>query len=294
MSQEPDVRPDPFEAARPRIRGLAYRMLGTLADADDIAQDTWLRWQAADRALIVNTEAWLVTAATRLCLDRLRSAARTREVYPGPWLPEPVVTDADPESAAELSESLTFGFLVLLDQLTAVERAVFVLADVFKVPYAEIAATVGRSPAACRQIASRARRRLRPDQPPARSTTADRALVDGLLRALSSGDVNAVVARLAPQVVCLTDGGPGRRAARRPVTGSVRVARFLVGVTRRFGRHLAARPAVVGGSAGLILSAGDAVEQVLTVTSRDGRITAIYVVRNPDKLTSVGRPPSLE
>jgi RNA polymerase sigma-70 factor, ECF subfamily len=293
---DPDVSPDPFEAARPRIRGLAYRMLGTLADADDIAQDTWLRWQAADRALIANAEAWLVTAATRLCLDRLRSAARTREIYPGPWLPEPVVTDADPESAAELSESLTFGFLVLLDQLAPVERAVFVLADVFKVPYAEIAATVGRSPAACRQIASRARRRLRPDRPPppAQRTAADRELVDGLLRALSSGDVNAVVARLAPQVVCLTDGGPSRRAARRPLTGSVPVARFLVGAARRYGRHLTARPAVVGGSAGLILSAGDAVEQVMTVTSRDGRITAIYVVRNPDKLTSVGRPPFLE
>jgi RNA polymerase sigma-70 factor (ECF subfamily) len=294
MSQDPDVSPDPFEAARPRIRGLAYRMLGTLADADDVAQDTWLRWQAADRALIVNAEAWLVTAATRLCLDRLRSAARTREIYPGPWLPEPVVTDAGPETAAELSESLTFSFLVLLDQLAPVERAVFVLADVFKVPYAEIAATVGRSPAACRQIASRARRRLRPDQQPAPSTSADREAVDGLLRALAAGDVNAVVARLAPQVVCLTDGGPGRRAARRPVTGSVRVARFLVGVAGRYGRHLAARPAVVGGSAGAILSAGDAVEQVMTVTSRDGRITAIYFVGNPDKLTSVGRPPFLE
>ena len=162
------MSPDPFEAARPRIRGLAYRMLGTLADAEDVTQDTWLRWQAADGTHIVNAEAWLVTAATRLCLDRLRSAARTREIYPGPWLPEPIVTHPGPESAAELSESLTLGFLMLLDQLAPVERAVFVLADVFKVPYAEIAATVGRSPAACRQIASRARRRLRPDCSPAR------------------------------------------------------------------------------------------------------------------------------
>ena len=140
-----DVSQDPFEAARPRIRGLAYRMLGTLADADDVAQDTWLRWHAAGGAHIANAEAWLVTTATRLCLDRLRSAARTREIYPGPWLPEPIVTDPSPESAAELSDSLTLGFLVLLDQLAPVERAVFVLADVFDVPYAEIAATVGRS-----------------------------------------------------------------------------------------------------------------------------------------------------
>ena len=288
------MSPDPFEAARPRIRGLAYRMLGTLADAEDVTQDTWLRWQAADGAHIVNAEAWLITAATRLCLDRLRSAARTREIYPGPWLPEPIVTDQGPECAAELSESLTLGFLVLLDQLAPVERAVFVLADVFKVPYAEIAATVGRSPAACRQIASRARRRLRPDRPPGPAAAADRELVDGLLRALASGDVNEVVARLAPQVVCLTDGGPGRRAARRPVTGSDRVARFLAGVARRYGRHLAARPAVVGGAAGAILSADGATEQVMAVTSRDGVITAIYFVGNPDKLTSAGRLPLLE
>ena len=284
---------DPFEAARPRIRGLAYRMLGTLADADDVAQDTWLRWQAAGGAHIANAEAWLVTAATRLCLDRLRSAARAREIYPGPWLPEPIVTDPSPESAAELSESLTLGFLVLLDQLAPVERAVFVLADVFKVPYAEIATTVGRSQAACRQIASRARRRLRPDKQPCQTAAADRELVNGLLRALASGDMNEVVARLAPQVVCITDGGPNRRAARRPVVGSGRVARFLVSLARRYA-HLATRPAVVGGSAGAILSAGDTIEQVMAVTSKDGVITSVYFVGNPDKLTSVGHPPFIE
>lgn len=284
---------DPFEAVRPRIRGLAYRMLGTLADADDVAQDTWLRWQAAGGAHIANAEAWLITAATRLCLDRLRSAARTREVYPGPWLPEPVVTDPGPESAAELSDSLTLGFLVLLDQLAPVERAVFVLADVFEVPYAEIAATVGRSEAACRQIASRARRRLQPDKQRYQAAAADRELVSGLLRALASGDVNEVVARLAPQVVCVTDGGPRRRAARRPVTGSVRVARLLTSVARRYG-HVRARPAVVGGSAGAILAAGETIEQVMAVTSEDGVITSIFFVGNPDKLTSVGHPPLIE
>jgi RNA polymerase sigma-70 factor, ECF subfamily len=287
------VSQDPFEAARPRIRGLAYRMLGTLADADDVAQDTWLRWQAVGGAHIANAEAWLVTAATRLCLDRLRSAARAREIYPGPWLPEPIVTEPSPESAAELSDSLTLGFLVLLDQLAPVERAVFVLADVFEVPYAEIATTVGRSPAACRQIASRARRRLRPDKQPDKTAAGDRELVNSLLRALASGDVNEVIARLAPQVVCITDGGPNRRAARRPVAGSERVARFLLTMTRRY-RHLATRPAVVGGSAGAILSAGDKVEQVVAVQSQDGVITSIYFVGNPDKLTSLGHPALIE
>ena len=284
---------DPFEEARPRIRGLAYRMLGTLADADDVVQDTWLRWHAANGAHIANAEAWLVTAATRVCLDRLRSAARTREIYPGPWLPEPIVTDPSPESAAELSDSLTLGFLVLLDQLAPVERAVFVLAHVFEVPYAEIAATVGRSEAACRQIASRARRRLRPDKQLYKTAAADRALVKGLLLALASGDVNEVVARLAPQVVCITDGGPKRRAARRPVVGSDRVARFLIAIARRY-RHVATRPAVVGGAAGAVLSAGDIIQQVMAVTSRDGIVTSIYFVGNPDKLGSVGQPIVIE
>jgi RNA polymerase sigma-70 factor, ECF subfamily len=287
------VSQDQFEAARPRIRGLAYRMLGTLADADDVAQDTWLRWQAADSAHIVNAEAWLITTATRLCLDRLRSAARTRETYPGPWLPEPIVTDPSPESAAELSDSLTLAFLVLLDQLAPVERAVFVLAEVFEVPYAEIATTVGRSQAACRQIASRARRRLRPDKQPHATAATDRKLVSGLLRALAAGDVNEVVARLAPQVVCITDGGPNRRAARRPVVGSGRVARLLTSVARRYD-HLATRPTIVGGHAGAVLAAGDSVEQVMAVTSDGSVVTAVYFVGNPDKLASVGHPPSIE
>lgn len=280
---------DLFEAARPRIRGLAYRMLGTLADADDVAQDTWLRWQAAGGDHIANAEAWLVTTATRLCLDRLRSAARAREVYPGPWLPEPIVTDPGPEDAAELSDSLTLGFLVLLDQLAPLERAVFVLADVFEVPYAQIAATVGRSPAACRQIASRARRRLRPPKQPYHAAAADPELLHGLLRALAAGDMTGVVARLAPEVVCITDGGPNRRAARRPVAGSRRVARLLISMAHRY-RHLATRPAVVGGCAGAILSTGDTIEQVMAVTSHDGVITSVYFVGNPDKHTSVGHP----
>ena len=227
-----DVSQDPFEAARPRIRGLAYRMLGTLADADNVAQDTWLRWQAGRRRTHRQRRG-LAGHHRHQALSRpapLR--ARVREIYLGPWLPEPIVTDPGPESVAELAESLTLGFLVLLDQLAPIERAVFVLADVFDVPYAEIAATVGRSPAACRQIASRARRRLRPDKQPDQDAATNRELVDGLLRALASGDVNEVVARLAPQVVFISDGGPERRAARRPVVGSDRVARFLISVAR--------------------------------------------------------------
>ena len=183
---------------------------------------------------------------------------------------------------------------MLLDQLAPIERAVFVLADVFEVPYAEIAATVGRSPAACRQIASRARRRLRPDRQPSQAAAADRELVNGLLRALASGDVDEVVARLAPQVVCISDGGP-EAPGRSPPGRRFRPGGPLpAGPGPPLRPHLAIRPAVVGGSAGAVLSAGDTIEQVMAVTSTDGVITSIYFVGNPDKLTSVGHPVVIE
>ncbi|HMC39956.1 MAG TPA: RNA polymerase sigma factor SigJ [Acidimicrobiales bacterium] len=283
-----------FETQRPRIRGLAYRMLGSLADADDVAQETWLRWQAADQDVIARPEAWLTTVATRLALDRLRSGARRRETYPGPWLPEPLVAEPGPEEAAELADSLTLGFLVLLDQLAPVERAVFVLSDVFDVPFAEIAATVGRSEAACRQIASRARRRLRPEKPPARNAASERSLLDGLIGAVAAGDIDAVLAHLAPDVVLLSDGGPHRRAARRPVVGPYRVSRLLVNLAHRIADRLEIRPATVNGAPGVLLYIDGRLDQVLAVESHDGGISAIHVVRNPEKLSDLGHPVRLE
>lgn len=285
---------DRFEAARPRIRGVAYRMLGTFSEADDVAQEAWLRWQAAGGTHIDNPEAWLVTVATRICLDRLRSASRTRETYPGPWLPEPIVVDPGPEDAAELADSLTLGFLVLLDQLAPVERAVFVLADVFDVPFSEIAATVGRSDAACRQIASRARRRLRPDKAPDRPGPPERELLEGLLLAVSSGDVTGVISRLAPDVVCLTDGGPHRRAARRPVVGAHRVARLLINLAARYTGQLGMRPATVRGETGVVITLDDEIDQVMAIEVVDGTISSIHFQRNPEKLTSIGHPVVLE
>ncbi|HWE54278.1 MAG TPA: RNA polymerase sigma factor SigJ [Acidimicrobiales bacterium] len=285
---------DPFEAARPRIRGLAYRMLGTFSEADDVAQEAWLRWQAAGGSHIHHPEAWLVTVATRICLDRLRSAPRTRETYPGPWLPEPIVADPGPEDAAELADSLTLGFLVLLDQLAPVERAVFVLADVFDVPFAEIAATVGRSEATCRQIASRARRRLRPGKAPDRPGAPERELLDGLLLAVASGDVTGVISRLAPDVVCLTDGGPNRRAARRPVVGAHRVARLLINLAARYSGQLGIQPATVGGETGVVITLNDEIDQVMAIEVSDKTISTIHFQRNPEKLTSFGHPVVLE
>jgi RNA polymerase sigma-70 factor, ECF subfamily len=286
--------PEEFETHRARVRGVAYRMLGSLAEADDVAQETWLRWQAADRETIASPAAWLTTVATRLALDRLRSGARQRETYPGPWLPEPLVVEPGPEEAAELADSLTLGFLVLLDQLAPVERAVFVMADVFDVPFAEIAATVGRSEAACRQIASRARRRLRPDKPPARPRPADRALLDGLIGAVAVGDVDGVLSKLAPDVLLLSDGGPSRRAARRPVVGPDRVARLMINLATRFAGQVDIHPATVNGQTGIILYLDGQVDQVWAVETNDDRVSAIRIVRNPEKLNAMEHPAPLE
>jgi RNA polymerase sigma-70 factor, ECF subfamily len=282
---------DDFATERPRLVGLAYRILGSLADAEDVVSEVWFRWERADRAGLDRPAAWLTTVTTRLALDHLR-ARRRAAGYPGPWLPEPLVTGPGPEEAAELADSLTLGFLILLDELGPVERAVFVLADVFAVPYDEIARTVGRTPAACRQIASRARRRVRSaDLPP--GSAADRRLVDELLAAVAVGDVQGVLDRMAPDVVCTSDGGPHRRAARRPVVGGPRVARLLVNLGRRHAGRMRATPAVVNGDAGYLIELDGALDQVLSCSVAGGRVVAVRIMRNPDKLTRVGRPVDL-
>ncbi len=276
-----------FEAERPRLLGLAYRVLGTLDDADDVVQEAWVRWERADRGAVERPVAWLTTVTSRLALDRLRAVRRRREEYVGPWLPEPLVSDAGPEAAAEMADSLTLAFLTVLDQLGPVERAVFVLADVFAVPYAEIAETVGKSAVACRQIASRARRRVR-QTPTSRSVGADRHVVDDLLVAIAGGDADAVVRRLAPDVVCTSDGGSARRAARRPVVGASRVARFLVNLAKRSGDEMAVRPVTVNGDAGVVISIEGVVDIVAAFEVREDVVVAIRIVRNPDKLRHLG------
>jgi RNA polymerase sigma-70 factor (ECF subfamily) len=245
---------DVFASARPRLVGLAYRMLGTIGEAEDVVQEAWLRWNVADRDAIGTPDAWLTTVTTRLALDRLKSARRRREreQYPGPWLPEPVVTEAGPEDAAELADSLTLGFLTLLDRLGPVERAVFLLADVFGMPYSEVADAVGKTEVACRQIASRSRRRLQGSH--SRKPTADeRRIVDELLVAMYLGDVSAVLQLLSPDAVCISDGGPHRRAARRPIVGADWVARFCIKVTRKTSDGSRVVPAAINGDPGVIV-----------------------------------------
>jgi RNA polymerase sigma-70 factor (ECF subfamily) len=278
-----------FEQERPRLLGLAYRMLGVLADAEDVVQEAWLRWQSTDPARVRTPRGWLTTVTTRLSLDQLRTQRRRREEYLGPWLPEPIVMEAGPEDAAELSESLTLGFLTLLDRLGPVERAVFLLVEVFAVPYPEVSDIVGKSEVACRQIASRARRRLH-GGPGRASSRAERKVVEELMRAVATGDVSAALARVAPDAVLVTDGGRKRRAARRPVVGADRIVRFLSNLARRSYEHAEVTAATVNGDPGLVVRLGGAVDLVAAFEVDNDRVAAIWMIRNPDKLEHTADP----
>lgn len=283
---------DVFEAERPRLVGLAYRMLDTIDDAEDVVQEVWLRWQRTDAEQIERPVAWLTTVATRLALDRLRQLHRRRETYVGPWLPEPLVTDLAPDDAVVLAETLRLGFLTVLDELKPVERAVFLMADVFDVPYAEIAPTVGKSEPACRQIASRARQRVR-NHPGSTARTSDREIVDALLVAIATGDVARVLDVVAPDVVCVSDGGPDKRAARRPVVGAPRVARLLINLAKRFADEIELTPVGVNGDPGVVMTLNGTIDMVTAFEVHEGVVVAIRIFRNPDKLTHVGGAPAL-
>jgi RNA polymerase sigma-70 factor (ECF subfamily) len=275
-----------FEAERPRLSALAYRMLGTPDDADDVVQDAWLRWQVADRGAIVEPAAWLTTVTTRIAIDRLRSARQRREVYVGPWLPEPVATvDDGPFTSAATAESLTLGFLTVLERLQPVERAVFLLHDVFGYPFAEVATCVERSEPATRQIAHRARERVKAERP-RRDADPDRAqeLADAFLAAVVLGDLDALRQLLTDDVVHLSDGGPHRRAARRPVVGPDRVARLLVNLASRTEPGTRIDAVRVNGERGWYVTVDGRPEMVLVASFRDGQVASILGVRNPDKL----------
>lgn len=286
-----------FEAERPRLVGLAYRMLGSIADAEDAVQDAWLRWDglgAAGRGKITSPAAWLTTVTTRLALDRLKSAARAREQYVGPWLPEPVLREPDPAESVELAESLTLGFLTVLERLGPVERAVFVLVDVFGEPYERVALAVGRSEAACRQIAHRARGRLRAER---RRFTDDpahaRELVDAFLAAALAGDVEQLRAVLSADVVLVSDGGPHAHAARRPVVGFHRVSRLVMNLARRIPAGAAVDLRVVNGDTGAVIWLGATPVVVLVFETDATCVQSIRVMVNPDKLTRLTTPPAM-
>jgi RNA polymerase sigma-70 factor (ECF subfamily) len=279
-----------FLAARPMLFALAYRMLGSTSEAEDVLQDAWLR--AATATDIRNPDAWLTTVVTRLCLDVLGSARVRREEYVGPWLPEPLVSaDDGPEQAAELADSVSLAFLVLLEELSPAERAAFLLREVFRFDYPEVASMLERSEASCRQLVSRAHRHV--DQRRTRFT-ADRAKAQELslsfLFACQTGDLSAVTSMLAADAVLVSDGGGKVQAARRPINGPDKIGRFLIGVLQKAGPGIDYLPATVNGEPGVLGLVDGVVVTAVAVEVVDGLITGIRIVSNPDKLSRVNQP----
>lgn len=291
MSAAPDDALGAFTAMRGELIGLAYRMTGSLAQAEDIAQETFLRWSAADHAQVEVPRAFLLKIAARLSLDHLKSARSRRETYVGPWLPEPVVEDLEPPQQAAVSraQDITVAFLLTLQRLSPAERAVFILHDLFETPFAEIAALLNRSEPACRKLASRARVLLGEGSPrhPVSEEEAKR-IARAFFAASRDGDVAALRALLAKDVVLRTDGGGIRPAALNPVLGAEKVGRFFAGLARK----LAGRPPLlhlgwINSLPGYVTLEADGLPQTTTLDVRDGHITAIYIVRNPEKLASL-------
>lgn len=283
-------RASTFEPHRGRLQGIAYRMLGSRADAEDIVQEAYLRWHRAPAEEIRSPEAWLVTTTTRLCIDRLRAAQAERQAYIGPWLPEPIVEEAAPaaDARAELASSLSVAFLAVLERLAPEERAAFLLHEVFDSGYEEIAQILGKSEAACRQIVSRARRRVREDRPRVQvSASARRALIDRFVSALLQQDKHALIQLLAADATWTSDGGGKAKAARKVIHGSEHVARFATAVIGRFADRVRLRVITVNGEPGLALYGDGHLISVISVLTDGARILGIYSVLNPEKLAAV-------
>ncbi|MCX4834016.1 RNA polymerase sigma factor SigJ [Streptomyces sp. NBC_01016] len=290
-----DTEIDDFEEHRPVLMGVAYRMLGRVADAEDVVQDAWLRWSRADRADVREPRAYLVRITTRLAIDRLRQAQSRRESYVGPWLPEPLVTDFGPTvpdtaEQAVLADSVSLAVLVVLESLSPLERAVFVLREAFGLSYAEIAGTLERGEAAVRQLAARARkhvdeRRPRFDVDPVQQ----RDLTERFLAAATEGDLDGLMAMLAPDAQLVGDSGGKARAPLRVIESADKVGRFVQGAVRQGGAegfelHLVE----FNGTLGVLVTANGKPDAVLQLGLGEGRIQQIYIVRNPDKLAALG------
>lgn len=275
-----------FEQLRGRLFGLAYRMLGSRADAEDVVQESYVRWHEADRDRIDSAEAWLVTTATRLAIDRLRKRQTERDAYSGPWLPEPIVSAAPPDRHLDLADDLSIAFLTLLERLAPEERAAFLLHDVFDVGYPEIAQVIERSEAACRQVVHRARERVRGDRARfAASEEAKTALLEKFLAATEARDEAALLALFAPDAVWTADSGGKVAAAPRPIVGADRLARLVVGLREKFWtgtRRL--EIGTINGEVGLLLRDGDHLTATLSFATDGERLFAVYAVLNPEKL----------
>ncbi len=290
MTDQPATDVAIFEAERPRLRGIAYRILGTPDDADDIVQEAWLRY-SADAGAIDNPAGWLTTVVTRLAIDRLRSAQHRRETYVGPWLANPLFEPVDPspgpDDAVLLAESLTLGFLAVLERLSPLERAVFILHRVFDTPLAEVATIIERNEAATRQLSKRAGDHIA-EARPRYAAAADEVeeLANQVLAAAMTGDIATLESFLAEDVVHLSDGGPDHRAARAPVLGRSRVARLFVGLAKRFDPAMEFHVVPANGQPAFYTVVNDEPFMLHVSNWVDGLLTGSFAVVNPDKLAA--------
>ncbi|MBM7775404.1 RNA polymerase sigma-70 factor (ECF subfamily) [Actinokineospora baliensis] len=289
-----DLATETFVAHRNLLFTVAYEMLGSAADAEDVLQETWLRWVGVDLDEVRDRRAYLVRITTRQALGRLRALGRRKESYVGSWLPEPLLTAPDVAEDVELADSVSMAMLLVLETLTPTERAVFVLREVFAVDYDEVAAAVDKTPAAVRQIAHRARAHVAARRPRGVvSADATKDALEAFKRATETGDLRGLLDILAPDVVLLGDGGGIKQAVARPVTGADKVARLLVGGFRKVAGTISLDSAQVNGYPALVFQVGGELDTVLAVRVDEGRITGLYAVRNPEKLSRMDRETTL-
>ncbi|WP_221350256.1 RNA polymerase sigma-70 factor [Streptomyces beigongshangae] len=288
-----DTVTEVFEEHRPVLMGVAYRMLGRVADAEDVVQEAWLRWSGGDRSDVREPRAYLVRVTTRLAVDRLRQVQARNEAYVGPWLPEPYVTDfgdtvADTAERAVLADSVSLAVLVVLESLSPLERAVFVLREAFGYPYADIAATLGRGEPAVRQLAARARRHVEEGRPRYEADPAEqRALTERFIAAAREGDLEGLMSLLAPDARLIGDSGGLAPAPVRVLESADKVGRFVVGAMGKGMAGLTLRFLEVNGGPALLALSGDRPDSVLQLAVADGRVQCVYIVRNPEKLLSL-------
>ena len=283
-----DAATETFVAHRNLLFTVAYELLGSAADAEDVLQETWLRWVGVDLDTIRDQRAYLVRIITRQALTRLRTLRRRKESYVGPWLPEPLLTTPDVADDVELAESVSMAMLLVLETLTPTERAVFVLREVFALEYDEIAEAVDKSPAAVRQVAHRAKAHVaarRPRGPVSPAQTRD--ALEAFQRATETGDMQSLLDILAPDVVMLGDGGGIKQAVARPVVGADKVGRLLAAGLARIAELGILRPAQINGHPALIFQINDEIDTVIAVRIDDGLVTGLYAVRNPEKLSHI-------
>ena len=277
-----------FDAHRRTLLAVAYRLLGRVADAEDVVQDAWLRWSAADTAQVRDQRAYLIRVVTRLAIDRLRSAQARREAYVGPWLPEPLLTGPDVADDVELAESVSLAMLVVLESLSPLERAVFVLHEVFDVPFGEVARILDRAEPAVRQLGHRARDHVKAHRPRFDHDAATHQRVtEQFVAACAGGDLEALLRLLAPDVTLIGDAGGLARAPRRPIEGADKVARFLIGVTAQTPPGARITLATINGEPGLVASIDGRPLAAFVLHLADGAVQAVYALANPHKLAGL-------